>query len=87
MEVRKARMQPVEPYTLKFGDKRLHVIINLHPPTKRVFDCDNFAKACCDSLTKAGVWNDDSQIDHLEIVRCDVCKGGMLVVSISPMDA
>lgn len=81
--VHKARWTKLlSPNKMAFFDARLHVIINCHPPDKRRFDVDNWAKVCLDSLTKAGVWHDDSQIDHLEIVRCDVTKGGMLVVSI-----
>jgi len=61
---------------------RLAVTIYLHPPTRRSFDVDNFSKAIFDSLTSAGVWQDDSQIDELTIYRCEIIKGGRAVVKI-----
>lgn len=65
---------------------RLHVIIELYPPDRRRRDCDNFSKATLDVLTCAGVYEDDSQIDHLEIIRCEVCKPGKCIVTIEEYD-
>lgn len=48
---------------------RLGVVIMVTPPDKRRRDLDNLFKAILDSLTHAGVWMDDSQIDDLHIVR------------------
>jgi crossover junction endodeoxyribonuclease RusA len=48
---------------------RLEVQITLCAPDKRRRDLDNYTKALLDSLTKAGVWEDDSQIDKLTIIR------------------
>jgi crossover junction endodeoxyribonuclease RusA len=61
---------------------RLRVFLYLYPPTKRVTDCDNYAKAVLDALTDSGVWGDDSQIDELTIRREEVTRGGKLVVRI-----
>ncbi len=48
---------------------RLRVDITLYPPDKRKRDVDNYPKVLLDSLTKAGVWEDDEQIDKLTITR------------------
>lgn len=59
---------------------RLCVAIVAHVPDKRKRDLDNLFKAVLDSLTYAGVWIDDSQIDELSISRAPI--GGMLRVSV-----
>ena len=61
---------------------RLRVELLLYPPDRRRRDIDNYAKSLLDSLTKAGVWEDDSQIDELTIKRCEIIKGGYVDVSI-----
>jgi len=60
------------------ADKRLAVTIEAWVPDKRRRDLDNMLKAALDALTHAGVWEDDSQIDDLRIVRMPV--GGMLKI-------
>ena len=50
-------------------EERLEVTILLCAPDRRRRDVDNYSKAVLDSLTKAGVWEDDSQIDRLTLVR------------------
>lgn len=45
----------------------LAVSIHLYPPTKQKRDADNYNKALLDALTKAGAWEDDNQIKHLQI--------------------
>ena len=64
---------------------RLHVTIRLYMPDRRRRDIDNSAKALLDSLTKAGVWVDDEQIDLLTISRGEVVKGGRCCVTIREM--
>jgi len=51
---------------------RIAVMIDSFVPDRRRRDLDNMQKAACDSLTKAGVWTDDSQIDDLRIRRMPV---------------
>ena len=48
---------------------RLRVEIIAHPPDRRKRDLDNVLKSLLDSLQHAGVYEDDTQIDDLRIVR------------------
>ena len=64
-------------------DGRLHVTVELHPPTRAKRDLDNYLKATLDALTAANVWADDELIDRLTVRRCEVVKGGFVVVRIS----
>lgn len=66
----------------KFGDKRLSVSIEAWAPDKRRRDLDNILKSLLDSLTHAGVWDDDCQIDGLAIWRAPLI-GGMCKVEIT----
>lgn len=59
---------------------RLDVAIVAHVPDKRRRDLDNLFKVVLDSLTHAGVWLDDEQIDGLSIRRGPI--GGMLKVTV-----
>lgn len=64
---------------------RLAVAIELYPPDRRRRDVDNAAKAPLDALTHAGVWDDDSQIDKLLILRRLPVAGGQIVVTIEKL--
>lgn len=66
--------------------ERIAVDIIAYPPDKRRRDLDNLHKGLLDSLTHAGVWADDSQIDDLRIRRATTL-GGRVEVSITPMGA
>ena len=59
------------PLTCRLG---LKLVLNV--PDKRKRDISNCVKAVEDSLTKAGVWLDDSQIDRLIVERGVQTKGG-----------
>ena len=61
---------------------RLSVTIHAHPPDRHKRDIDNLLKPTLDALTKAGVWLDDSQIDSLAIVRCEIVGVGRLWIEI-----
>lgn len=51
-------------------------------PDKRKRDLDNVAKATLDALQHAGLYDDDSQIDELRIVRGNKVDGGLLFVNL-----
>lgn len=63
-------------YVGAFGEEaRLSVLVVLRPPDRRKRDLDNFCgKALLDSLMKAGIFADDSQIDCLTMVRGKIDK-------------
>jgi crossover junction endodeoxyribonuclease RusA len=69
-------------YPIKFGICPVKVHIDYWPATRRKDDLDNRFKAILDSLTAAGVWDDDSQIDELSISRKSIMKGGRIIVTI-----
>lgn len=48
---------------------RLEVSVTAYPPDNRRRDLDNVLKALLDGMQHAGVYQDDSQIDHLAISR------------------
>lgn len=66
---------------------RYAVVITLNRKDKRSFDIDNCSKAILDSLTKAGVWEDDKLVDDLRLIRGPVKKPGGCVVQITLMEA
>lgn len=64
---------------------RLKVTFEACPPDRRKRDIDNLLKSAIDSLTHAGAWEDDEQIDDLRIVRGEIVKGGSLVVEVTEL--
>ena len=61
---------------------RLRVEIEVHPPDRRKRDIDNVCKATLDALTKAGVYQDDSQIDILVVIRRGIVPDGCLQITV-----
>lgn len=62
---------------------RLAVDVDAVMPDRRRRDIDNSLKVLLDSLTKAGAWDDDEQIDDLRIRRVGVESPGRVIVSVS----
>ncbi len=69
----------------KFGDKKLKLTLILRPRDKRKIDIDNRIKAVLDALEHAGVFDNDFQVDHIEMIRGEQIKGGLLHVVIEEM--
>lgn len=66
---------------------RLQVEINVFPPDRRLRDLDNLAKGTLDSLTHAGVYLDDSQIDRLIINRREIDRpSGHIEIIVTEMN-
>lgn len=59
---------------------RLQVSLDLHPPTMRRYDADNFVKAVFDAMTHAKVWLDDEQVDQFGVLKCPKDKDDPRVV-------
>lgn len=79
IEAKYGKLEPVS--------DRLKVRIDVHPPDRRARDLSNVPKAVEDALTHAGVWVDDEQIDHLEVIRGPVQAPGKVVVTIERLPA
>jgi Holliday junction resolvase RusA-like endonuclease len=60
----------------------LEVQLDIHPPSKVRSDIDNRIKICLDSLQRAGIIADDSQIARLIVQRCEIVSQGKIVVRI-----
>jgi crossover junction endodeoxyribonuclease RusA len=67
---------------IKPTSSRLRVSITAVMPDRRTRDIDNIVKPTLDAITHAGVWQDDSQIDELRVVRGHVQVPGWIDVTI-----
>lgn len=63
----------------------LKVEIEVYPPDRRRRDLDNLNKCVLDSLEKANIFLDDSQIEHLTLKKMSIIKGGELKVTITKL--
>jgi len=81
-DFRLAVQEVVAEQSIKTMTKRISIGICLYPPDKRRRDIDNPQKSLFDALTHAGVWEDDSQVDLLEVRRKEVVKGGYVMCVI-----
>ena len=70
-----------------FGDKLVAMSVMIHPRSKRKFDLDNTLKAILDALMKAGMYDDDSQIEYIEIARGEQVDKGKTVVHLYEYEA
>lgn len=70
----------------RIGDARCAIDIEVRMPDRRRRDLDNLPKAILDSLTHAGLWCDDSQVDDLRVWRSDRA-GGVIVVRLRVLES
>lgn len=63
-------------------DSDLAVSIELHPPSLRKYDVDNFTKSLFDALTSAKFWLDDSQVQKMTVQKVEKIKGGAVKIKI-----
>ncbi|MBN2641380.1 MAG: RusA family crossover junction endodeoxyribonuclease [Victivallales bacterium] len=73
--VRIARVAPF------IGDVSL--IMDAYPPDRRRRDLDNIQKAVWDALTDAGLYEDDSQVKHMEAWMREPLEHGKIIVTVS----
>lgn len=74
-------MRMGHPYT-----GRLAVTITLYCPDRRARDIDNPLKAILDALQSGGVYENDSQIDDLHVMRAaGSYRGGSVVVRVTQL--
>lgn len=66
----------------KFEKSKVRLEIKMFPPDKRRRDADNIAKAILDSLTHAGVIEDDFHVHQLYIEKCEKFEGGKVELMI-----
>lgn len=63
---------------------QLGLVLLVCPPDGRKRDLDNVLKCLLDSLTKAGLWEDDGQIDHLALIRGPISRpNGKICLALS----
>lgn len=60
------------------GGQAVDVALILYPPTKAVYDCDNYCKALFDALTRAKFWTDDAQIKTMRVFMRGAVKNGRM---------
>lgn len=65
-----------------FGNQKVNVTLLIYPPDRRKRDLDNILKCVLDVVQKLGVYDDDSQIDSLSLIRKEVTKGGGIDVVV-----
>jgi len=70
---------------IKRLEGRLALTVYLYPPDKRKRDIDNIAKSLLDALEHAGVYENDSQLDELHIIRQELRPGGACKVIITQL--
>ena len=61
---------------------RLTLRIDAYPPDRRRRDLDNIQKPLLDAMEKAGVYEDDGQVDLLITQRREPRRGGNTVVHL-----
>ncbi len=56
--------------------------VYLYPPSSLRYDLDNRLKVLLDSLVRAKVMKDDSQITRLYVEKCNIIENGKVIVRI-----
>ena len=69
-----------------FGEEKISIVIVAYFPDRRRRDLDNLLKAPLDAMMKAGVYEDDSQIEFLSIKKGEQEKPGMIFIDIRSME-
>ena len=64
---------------------KLRVQINASPPDRRARDLDNLIKLPMDCLQRAGIIENDKDVDMLVVVRGDVVKGGSFEIVVETL--
>ena len=64
---------------------RVAVRLRVYPPDRRKRDLDNVIKIVLDSC-KGQCFDDDANIDHLEVLRAEVVPPGYIEISIWPLE-
>jgi crossover junction endodeoxyribonuclease RusA len=70
----------------KFGSSRLKITMLLRPRDARRIDLDNRIKAVLDALEHSGIFENDYQVDHVQMIRGQKMKGGALHVLIEEVN-
>lgn len=68
------------------GASRVSVSILAEPPDRRRRDLDNLMKGILDALCEGGLYDDDSQIDDLRIIRGQVHAPGCIHLTAKVID-
>lgn len=71
------RCARVQPFTSDVSLK-----IEAYPPDRRRRDLDNIQKAVWDALTDAGLYEDDSQVKHVEAWMLEPLERGKVIVTV-----
>lgn len=64
---------------------RLCVVIRVCPRDRRKQDIDNRIKACLDALQCAGAFENDEQVDELQVSRGPIVPGGRIEVLLGEL--
>lgn len=64
----------------------MKITMLLRPRDARKIDLDNRIKAVLDALEHAGIFENDYQVDHVEMIRGEKMKGGALHVLIEEVN-
>lgn len=63
-------------------DKPLKMTMLLCPPTRRKLDCHNYSGQLLDALQEAHVFQDDAQVEELNIQLGPVMTDGRVIISL-----